>query len=123
MALYRGPFIADEPYAHWAIDERNRLAGMAISALMLLTALARERGDGADAVRHLQRLAELEPLDVAVHRELVQALLGEGQHGDAKRRFDAFAYRLRRELGQEPNFDLRTIGEQVAASAAHEARR
>lgn len=111
-ALYRGPFLADEPYAHWAVDERNRLSGMAIYALRVLTALARERGDGLQAIRHLQRLAELEPLDSSVHRELIQALLAEGLRSDAKRRFDSFAQRLWRELGQEPEFDLRSVGQE-----------
>ncbi len=108
--LYRGAFLADEPYADWAIDERNRLAGMAVSALRVLTALAHERGDSTEAIRHLQRLAELEPLDSAVHRELIRALLAEGRRSDAKRRFDGFAQRLRRALGQEPEFDIRSLG-------------
>ncbi|HEV2787473.1 MAG TPA: BTAD domain-containing putative transcriptional regulator, partial [Solirubrobacteraceae bacterium] len=63
IGLYGGPFLADEPYAHWAEDERNRLAGKAMSALWVLVALARERGDTDSAIRHLQRLAELDPLD------------------------------------------------------------
>ena len=114
MALYRGSFLADEPYSHWATDERNNLASLAIYALRVLTALARERGDGLDAVRHLQRLAALEPLDGGVHRELVQALIGEGRPGEAKRRFDQFAHRLRRDLGQEPEFDLRSLAAATA---------
>ncbi|HEV7806081.1 MAG TPA: BTAD domain-containing putative transcriptional regulator [Solirubrobacteraceae bacterium] len=111
MALYRGSFLADEPYSHWATDERNNLASLAIYALRVLTALARERNDGPDAIRHLQRLAELEPLDGGVHRELIQALIGEGRSGDAKRRFDHFTHRLRRDLGLEPDFDLRSLAE------------
>ncbi|MEA2139095.1 MAG: hypothetical protein QOG56_2245 [Solirubrobacteraceae bacterium] len=117
MALYRGSFLADEPYSHWATDERNNLASLAIYALHVLTALARERGNGPDAILHLQRLAELEPLDGGVHRELIQALMGEGRSGDAKRRFDQFAHRLRRDLGQEPEFDLRSLAAATAAPA------
>ncbi len=109
MELYRGPFLADEPYAHWAGDERTRLAGMAVYALRLLTALARERDDGADAIKHLQRLAELEPLDNGAHRELVQGLLVIGQRSEAKRRYDNFAHRLRRDLGENPDFDVRSL--------------
>jgi DNA-binding SARP family transcriptional activator len=116
MALYRGSFLADEPYSHWATDERNNLASLAIYALRVLTALARERGDGPDAIRHLQRLADLEPLDGGVHRELIQALVGEGRRGDAKRRYDQFAHRLRRDLSQEPDFDLRSLTEATATS-------
>ena len=48
-----------------------------------------------------------------MHRELVQALLGQGLRSDAKRRYDNFAQRLRRELGQEPEFDLRSLSSQL----------
>ena len=116
MELYRGSFMSDEPYGHWAADERNRLSGMAIYALRVLTAIARERSDGAAAAEHLQRLAELEPLDSHVHRELVQTLLAEGRWSEAKRRYDTFVYRLRRELGVEPGFDLRTLGARTTAA-------
>lgn len=116
-SLYGGAFLADEPYAHWAIDERNRLAGMAIYGLRVLTALARERGDDDGAIRHLQRLAELEPLDSAVHRELIQALMIAGLRSDAKRRFDSFAHRLRRELDEEPDFDMRTLATEPVSPA------
>lgn len=109
MELYRGPFLADEPYAHWAGDERNRLAAMASHALRLLTALAREHGDGPAMIGHLRRLAEIEPLDSGVHRELIQALLGDGKRSEAKRRYDVFAHRLRRELAEDPGFNLRSM--------------
>ncbi|MDX6681559.1 MAG: Bacterial transcriptional activator domain, partial [Solirubrobacteraceae bacterium] len=56
-------------------------------------------------------------LDGGVHRELIQALMGEGRSGDAKRRFDQFAHRLRRDLGQEPDFDLRSLAAATAAPA------
>ena len=107
--LYGGPFLADEPYSHWAVEERNRLEGLAIYALRVLTALARERGASDDAIRHLQRLAELEPLDSTVHHELIQALLNEGLRSDAKRRFDMFSNRLWREFGELPDFDMRSL--------------
>jgi len=57
----------------------------------------------------LKRWAEIEPLDSGVHRELVQALLNDGQRGDAKRRYTIFARRLQRDLGVEPEFDLRSL--------------
>lgn len=117
MELYRGAFLADEPYAYWAGEERNRLAGLAAYALRILTALAGERGDGAGVLRHLQRLAALEPLDSGVHRELVQALLGHGLSSDAKRRYDSFVHRLRRELGVEPDFDFRSLFTERPGSA------
>lgn len=109
VGLYRGALLADEPYADWVGEERIRLAGAAANALRVLSVLAHEAGDHNDVVRHLQHLARLEPLDSLVHRELVQALLGRGRRSDAKRHYDTFAQRLRRQLGQEPEFDLRSL--------------
>ncbi len=114
MDLYKGPLLADEPYADWAGDERIRVAGVAANALRVLGALAHEAGHHDDAVCHLQRLAELEPLDSGVHRELVQALLGQGRRSVAKRHFDSFSQRLWRELGQEPEFDLRSLSNEAS---------
>lgn len=109
VELYRGDFLADEPYAHWASDERHRLAGLATYALRIATALAHERGDVDSAIKHLEQLAKLEPFDGGVYHELIQALLGRGRLGDAKRRYDRFAGRLRSEFGETPDFDLRSL--------------
>ena len=118
LALYRGPFLADEPYAEWATDERNRLSGMAVYAARILLALARERSDATAALRYLEVLSALEPYDGVVHREFTQALLLLGQRSGAKREYEAFAQRLRREFGLEPDFDLRSV-----SGAAAEATR
>jgi len=107
--LYRGEFLADEPYADWATDERRRLAGLADRAVRALAALAGECDDFACLVTHLQRLAELEPFDSSVQREFVSALLSAGRRSEAKRHYTAFAQRMRREFGQDPGFDLRSL--------------
>jgi DNA-binding SARP family transcriptional activator len=107
--LYRGDFLADEPYADWAYDERTRLATKATYALRVLTVLAHERTDWIAAIRHLERLSELEPYDSGVCRELITALLYRGHHSEAKRRYTGFARRLRREFGEEPAFDLKSL--------------
>jgi DNA-binding SARP family transcriptional activator len=108
--LYRrGDFLADDPYAEWAVDERHRLAGLASYALRVAIALAHERDDSVAAVTHLDRLAELEPFDSGVHRELIAALLGDGLRTEAKRRYDRFAERVLREFGEPPEFDLSSL--------------
>ncbi len=107
--LYRGDFLADEPYAHWAYDERSRLHVLAARAQRALAFLARERDDHVAALGHLERLCELEPYDDGAHREFITALLSAGRLGDAKRRYTAFAQRIRREFEQAPSFDLRSL--------------
>lgn len=114
LELYGGDLLADEPYADWAYGERDRLRGLAIRALHTLLVMARERDDIEAATMHLTRLTELEPFDSAIHRELLGALLAQGRRSDAHRRYAGFAARIRREFGEELDFDLKSLAPPAA---------
>jgi DNA-binding SARP family transcriptional activator len=111
--LYGGEFLADEPYAEWALDERDRLGELAARALHVLADLDRAAGDLEAAHRHLRRLAELEPLDTHVQRELLEVCLRRGRRTEATRRYQALRMRTMRELGQEPGFSLADLADEV----------
>ena len=103
---YGGNFLADEPYAEWALAERERLRDLAAQVLRGLAGIYRA-GDDEDAVAaHLQRLVELEPLDLEAQRELIGLMLRRGRHSEALRRYDLVRRRYRRTFGSEPPFDL-----------------
>jgi DNA-binding SARP family transcriptional activator len=106
MSLYRGDLLEDEPYAEWAMPERDRLRQMANDSLRALARVALATSDQASAVRHLDRLAELEPFDSDVHRELLRVLLAAGRRSQAMRRYATFRVRLRKEFGAAPGFEL-----------------
>jgi DNA-binding SARP family transcriptional activator len=106
MSLYRGDFLEDEPYAEWAMPERDRLRMMANDSLRALARIALTNGDQTAAVGHLDRLAELEPFDSDVHRELLRVLLAAGRRSQAMRRYSTFRARLRKEFAAEPGFEL-----------------
>ena len=106
MSLYRGDLLEDEPYAEWAMAERDRLRMMANDSLRALARISLSRGDRSAAVGHLDRLAELEPFDSDVQRELLRVLLGAGRRSQAMRRYSTFKARLRKEFGAEPGFEL-----------------
>jgi DNA-binding SARP family transcriptional activator len=114
LELYRGDFLADEPYAEWALDERDRLRDLATGALQALAEMDAADGDLDAAYLHLRRLAELEPLDVHVQRDLLTVLLRRGRRSEATRRYDALWRRTMRELGQEPGFRLADLADAVA---------
>lgn len=105
-ALYRGDFLSDEPYAEWAFAERDRLRDLAGQALRGLAGAKTEAGDLEGATEQLHRLAELEPLDMEIQRELLQMLLRRGRHAEAHRRHEIIRRRYRRTFGEEPPFDL-----------------
>ena len=106
LEFYRGDFLADEPYAEWAYPERDRLRGMATDALRTLATLFAKRDNIAGAAELLEQLAELEPYDADVHKQLLTAWLRLGRRTEASRRYTAFRMRMLREFGEEPDFDL-----------------
>jgi DNA-binding SARP family transcriptional activator len=101
--LYTDDFLADEPYAEWAFAEREHLRATAGN---VLRALADLRGEGADAVPCLERLADMEPFDSDVQRRLITTWLRQGRRSRAARHYDAFRWRLMREFGERPGFEL-----------------
>jgi DNA-binding SARP family transcriptional activator len=105
-ALYRGDFLADEPDAEWALPERARLRSLAGRVLRALAGMRVRAGELDAASEHLQRLAELEPLDVEAQRQLLTLLLRRGRRSEAARRYEVVARRFRRAFGEEPGFEL-----------------
>jgi DNA-binding SARP family transcriptional activator len=106
LSMYRGDLLEDEPYAEWAMPERDRLRAMATDSLRALTHISLERADHATAVKHLDRLAEFEPFDTDIHKELFRVLLVAGRRSEALRRYSTFRARLSKEFGASPGFAL-----------------
>jgi LuxR family transcriptional regulator, maltose regulon positive regulatory protein len=104
LALYVGDFLSDDPYADWALCERERLRAIACDTLRALVEI------GPDGAEHetelLERLAALEPFDDDVHRELITAWLRMGRRSRAARHYESFRARLLREFGAAPEFEL-----------------
>jgi DNA-binding SARP family transcriptional activator len=103
-ALYRDDFLADEPYADWAFAERERLRATAHAVLQGLAELHRDQP--ATTAGYLERLAELDPFDDDVQRQLIAAWLRLGRKRRAARQYDSFRVRLQREFGERPAFEL-----------------
>lgn len=106
LAIYRGEFLADVPYAEWAMAERHRLHDLACTGLRRLADIRLERHALDGAAGALERLAALQPFDEDVHRRLMELEIAQGRHSDAVRRYAALRCRLRRTFGQHPSFTL-----------------
>lgn len=114
-ALYTGDFLPDEPYAEWALEERDRLRALAARVLRELAALHDAAGDVDSTTTALQRLADLEPLDLDAQREFIGILARRGRHTEAKRRYELVRRRFISAFDQEPDFAL---ADAIAAGAA-----
>lgn len=104
--LYRGDFIADEPYADWALTPRELVRGHAVEAFRALAELDIAAGKLAEATRLLVRLADMQPFDAHTHAPLISLLLQRGHRSEAVRRYGALRTRLLRQFGEEPDFVL-----------------
>ena len=77
-------------------------------------AIKRAAGDEDAAAEHLQRLVELEPLDLEAQRELLALMLRRGRHSEALRR-----YELRAAAATSARSAPSLRFDRVAATSAH----
>jgi DNA-binding SARP family transcriptional activator len=106
VAMYRGDFLADEPYAEWALPERDRLRDLVARGLRTLAEIELRQGELADATSALVRLGELEPFDVDVHRELFALLLRRGRRSETHRRYETLRRRMLATFDERLDFSL-----------------
>jgi DNA-binding SARP family transcriptional activator len=111
--LYGGDFLADEPYADWVLGERDRLRDLAARILRELANLHLDTGSTDDATEVLQRLADLEPLDLHAQRDLIALMIQRGRHADAARRYELVRRRFRHAFDQDPDFALSELAERA----------
>jgi DNA-binding SARP family transcriptional activator len=108
-ALYRGEFLADEPYAEWAFAERDRLHDLACRVMRALADLRLAADDPTAAVQALARLTELEPFDGEGQRALLGLLISLDRRSEAVRRYRQLRAQWLDAFGEPPDFDVRTI--------------
>ena len=115
IALYGGEFLADEPYAEWALWERGSLHQLACRALGALAEIALEAGESDLAMGRLQQLAQIEPLDADVHQRLISLLFSSGRPGEAMRHFRYAQAAWISAFGEKPDFDMASLRRQARA--------
>jgi DNA-binding SARP family transcriptional activator len=114
--LYRGEFLADEPYADWALRERDWLRDLAARVLRALAETHLQAGELPSASGALQRLADLEPLDLDAQRDLIAVMIRRRRHGEAARRYELVRRAFKLTFGHELDFALSDLVEHGAAT-------
>jgi DNA-binding SARP family transcriptional activator len=115
--LYRGDFLAGDPYAEWALVERDRLRELSSRGLRTLVELEFEAGRVDVAADRARALTEVDTFDGDVWRRYLELCLRRGRRSEAARQYGLLKDRMRRQFGQEPDFTLRDVS---AAAAGDE---
>lgn len=97
LALYKGEFLADEPYADWAELERSYLRERAVGALFRMATIAQDLGMQREALEAYRRILTLDPWREEAYAELIQALVVLGQEPEARSLFQQYRVRMERE--------------------------
>jgi len=121
LAIYRGDFLADLPYAEWAMPERHRLHDLACIGLRRLADIRLDLRAVDGAASCLERLAALQPYDEDVHRRLIEVDIMRGRRSDAVRRYAALRSRIRRTFGHDPDFTPEDIARRARLQPAERA--
>jgi DNA-binding SARP family transcriptional activator len=101
LSLYRGPFLAEDPYADWASEARERYRRLYLETLRGLGRLLFRRRH-RDALGLAERLLAEDPFSDTAIQALLAALSAFGDASTALDAYDRFRRRLRNELGAAP---------------------
>jgi ATP/maltotriose-dependent transcriptional regulator MalT/DNA-binding SARP family transcriptional activator len=92
--LYVSDFLEEDSYEDWAVDAREEARSRILTILRLLARLAAERNDDEAATRYLGQLLERDPYDEDAWLALIAGQLHLRRHGEARRRYAAYAKRM-----------------------------
>jgi DNA-binding SARP family transcriptional activator len=92
--IYAGDFIEEDLYEEWTVEARDDARSRLLMILRLLARLAAGRGDDESAGQYLGQLLEREPYDEDAWLALIAAQLRLRRHGEARRRYAAYARRM-----------------------------
>ncbi len=99
LDLYRGDFVADEPYVDWPMARRESLRAERSRAALALARLDLEHGDPLQSIGHLEALLVEDPAFEEAHRAIIRAMLAGGQRTSALQQVERCRLAVRREFG------------------------
>jgi len=114
LALYRGDFLEENPYAEWAIEERERLLMEYLMAAERLARLLLGRDDYEGAMRWANAILAKDPLWEEAYAVLMECQWRLGHRGLAVRTFERCRKRLQETLAVEPSPRLQELYKTIA---------
>ena len=115
VQLYRNHFLTGfslkdaYPFNGWAYTESEELRSQLADALALLSEDYCALAQAEKAIPYARKLATLDPLNEAAHRQLMEVYLQAGQHSAALKQYQTCEQILRKELNLDPQPETRAL--------------
>ena len=122
--LFQHDFLAgfsvedSEPYEDWQYSESSALRHELGTALDHLSRVSERSARPNDAIRFVRRWLDIQPLNEAVHRRLMELLAGAGQRAEALSQYDQCRETLKRELGLAPSEETTSLANRIRRTEA-----
>lgn len=102
LELYRGDLLEEDPYAEWALLERERLREQYLDALLELAELHAQAGDVQRAIAACRRVLARDEYREAAYRALMRYHVMAGDVAAALSTYERCRRMLKEEFGAEP---------------------
>ncbi len=112
--LLQGLHLRELAFQDWLATERSRLREGALGIFQRLMAHHQRRGALDAAVQAAVRLLSIDPLQEEFQRALMRLYAAQGRPAAALRQYESCAEILRRELGEEPEPETRSLRDEIA---------
>ncbi len=118
VATYRGDYLADEPYAEWALAARELLREQWLEAVDRLAGLYASSGRHEEAIALAERGLLAEPLHEPLYRSIMRAHVSAGRRAHALATYERCERVLRGGLGVSPDPETAALRNAAASSAS-----
>ncbi len=115
VELYRGDFLADDPYEGWAVPLRERLRILHLDTLDRLSQLHYGAGDYSACIALCQRMLDHDNCREDAHSRLMRCYHRIGQDHQALRQYQLCVEALRNELDVTPATETEHLYEHIRA--------
>jgi len=109
ISLYKGEYLAENPYDEWALAPRNHYHRLYLQSLFRLLELLRHHRRYEEIVKIFEEAVLIEPLEENLHYYYLEALLEQEDIRQALSHYSYITSRMYQELGIKPSPSMREI--------------
>jgi len=109
VALYRGEFLADEPYLDWPVPRREALRALWQRSVIELAGLDRDADEPLATLSSLEALLLTEPALEPAHQAVIRAYIAAGDRDAAQKAYERCERMLADELDAIPAAETREL--------------